>query len=671
VIETQKSILEFIRIYTYNLQLTGKHSFHSHSTYSFNAGMIDLIAALLNGTGAYVFDRNKNKKEIDNPLRDSFSSKLREYLVEALPDYMIPSYFVQVEKIPMTPNGKVDVKALPAPALGAGNELHPLHKPRNEIEEKLTRIWFELLGIEKDKIGIDSNFFELGGHSLSATVMVTKIHRELNVKLSLGEVFTAPTIRGLAGLAKAGEEDIYSLIQPVEKREYYPLSSAQLRLFLLSQIKTDITSDNVSGVFSIDGSLEVRYIEDVFHQLINRHEVFRTSFETIDLQPVQRIHRAVSFKIMHIESGNVTGPLTSREINHMAKNIIRPFDLSKAPLLRVGLVKLAEQKHLIIYDMHHIISDGTSFPILVNEFVSLYGRGGLPGMRIQYKDFTHWQNNLLKSNVFKKQEEYWLELFSNEIPKLNLPTDYPREALQEFEGDFVNFVLEKDLTERIYEIADEIGATLYMVLLAIYNILLYKYTGQEDIVVGSSAAGRPHADLQNVLGFFVNTLPMRNYPKGEKTFMEFLTEVKSNALKAYENQDYQFDELVRRLGIQRDASRQVLFDTHFTLHKIYVERNPNPDVKIEDLRFERQSFEDKATQFDIIIHANETAEGVNFIVRYSKKLFKKNTMERFSGYYKEIAQTTADNKNIKLKDIKISHHLEAARTNMPEADFVF
>jgi hypothetical protein len=322
-----------------------------------------------------------------------------------------------------------------------------------------------------------------------------------------------------------------------------------------------------------------------------------------------------------------------------------------------------------MYDMHHIISDGTSFPIFVNEFISLYGGLILPRLRIQYKDFTHWQNNLVKSNTFKKQEEYWMELFSNEIPVLNLPTDYPRGALQDFEGDFEIFMLDKNLTARIYEIINEVGATLYMALLAIYYILLHIYTGQEDIVVGSSAAGRPHADLQNVFGFFVNTLPMRNYPKGEKTFLEFLTEVKANALKAYDNQDFQFDELVRRLGILRDASRQVLFDTHFTLHKINVKKNPN--VKIEDMKYERYPFEEKATQFDIIFHANETEQGVLFIVRYSKKLFKKKTMERFLDDYQEIAQSFADNKNIKLKDIKISHQLEVAQPNMPEVDFVF
>ena len=278
----------------------------------------------------------------------------------------------------------------------------------------------------------------------------------------------------------------------------------------------------------------------------------------IDGEPVQRVHKELDFKLSYTET-------KEEDIPSIIEEFIRPFDLSKAPLLRIGLAKVSEHKHIFLFDMHHIISDGISMNILIKEFISLYGGEKLPELKIQYKDFSAWQNELFKTEGIKKQEEYWLNTFSGEIPVLNMPTDYPRPAVQSFEGDSIDFNVDSELTKELNKLAAETGSTLYMVLLAAYNVLLSKYTGQEDIVVGSPIAGRQHADLDNIIGMFVNTLAMRNFPESSKTFKEFLAEVKDNALRAYENQDYQFEELVEKLNIPRDMSRNPLFDTMFVM----------------------------------------------------------------------------------------------------------
>ena len=267
------------------------------------------------------------------------------------------------------------------------------------------------------------------------------------------------------------------------------------------------TSYNMPGAITIEGSLDTKKLEGVFLSLLERHETFRTSFGMIDGEPVQKVHQKVEFKVNYLESNE-------EKVKDIAKEFIKPFDLSKAPLLRACLIKTAMEKHILFFDMHHIISDGISISLLVREFASSYNGETLPGLKLQYKDFSAWQNELFRSEKIKKQEEYWLETFSGEIPVLNMPTDYPKPSTQRFEGDRIYFTADRKLREKLNSLALKTGATLYMALLSGYNILLSKYTGQEDLVVGSPIAGRPHADLRNIIGMFVNTLVMRNFPEG-------------------------------------------------------------------------------------------------------------------------------------------------------------
>jgi acyl transferase domain-containing protein/acyl carrier protein len=538
--------------------------------------------------------------------------------------------------------------------------------PLNHYEKAIAETWQKLFGI--DQIGILDDFFELGGDSLKAMIMLSKIHKQLEVRIPLSVMFSTPTIKALVEYVTRGEKDRYASIQPVEEKEFYPVSSAQKRMFILNRLKGNETSDNTPGAMAVEGKLDIKRFEEAVKMLIKRHESLRTSFELIEGEVVQRVHKEVDFEIRQMEGENET------ELNPMMAKFICPFDLNKAPLMRVELAKMPGEKYLLFYDLHHIIRDGASTGIFMGEFVNLFQRFPLPGLRVQYRDFSAWQNKLLQSETIKKQEEYWLNRFSKKIPVLNLPLDYPRPPVQSFAGDFIDFSLSKDLVEKLNRMAKEKGATLYMVLLALYLILLSKYTGQEDIVVGSPIAGRPHPDLENIIGMFVNTLAMRNFPRNDLTAGEFLEEVKRTALEAYENQDYQFEELVERLNIQRDQSRSVLFDTMFDTQNTNKKMDYSlqiPGQETGKLTFKSLTFEEKITQFDIIIHAYESTQTIDFKLRYCTQLFKKESMEMFIENFMEIITTVVNNKDIKLKDIRITHHLAAANPNIPHPDFTF
>ncbi len=555
---------------------------------------------------------------------------------------MIPNYFVLLEKMPLTPNGKIDRKALPKPDLNDTGVQYVA--PQNEIEEKLVEIWSEIL--KKDGIGINHNFFNLGGHSLKAASLVAKIHKELNVEVPLKEVFTNPTIKRLADYIKDAERTDFSSIQPVEETKYYLVSSAQKRLYILDQMEEISTGYNIPRAIMVKGALDRERLEQSINDLIKRHETLRTSFETIEGEIVQIVHKEVNLKVTSIEAAN-------GDITEILKQFVQPFDLKKAPLLRVGLVELAKEEHILLLDVHHIISDGTSMSLILQELVKLYEDKEIPVLPIQYKDFSAWQNDLFKTGVIEKQEKYWLDTLAGDIPVLNLPTDYPRPSVQSFKGDKVTFELNAELCERLTELAVNMDSTLYMVLLSAYNVLLYKYTGQEDIIIGSPIAGRRHVDLENIIGMFVNMLVMRNAPSGNKIFIEFLTEIRENTLEAYDNQDYQFEELVEKLNLKRDLSRNPLFDVAFTLHN-----SSNAAIETSSLSFTPYGLENNISKFDISLDVVEGNDRIVLSFEYCTDLFKMETMNRLSTHYVNILRQITDKPEVRLAKIEILSDME-------------
>jgi tyrocidine synthetase-3 len=620
---------------------------------------------------AYVIDRQDSTGDkylcaYIVPAGDLEIPALREYLAGKLPGYMIPSYFVQLPVLPLTPNGKINRQALPDPGIEKAADDSVM--PRDEVEKKLAKIWSNVLAIDKNVISIDDNFFQVGGHSLKAGVLAAAVHKEMNVKLPLTEVFITPSIRGMAEFIREAEKDNFLSIKPAGKKHYYPLSSAQRRLHIMQQVNPDITAYNITIIQVIEGKLDFNRLEATFRQLIKRHESLRTSFETIGEEPVQEIHENVEFEIEYYSAaGDPEGPGTR------IKNFVRPFDLSQAPLLRVGLIELPhtpvapggrpsreerEHKYLLAADMHHIITDGVSANVLIRDFSVLYAGKSLPELKLQYKDFSQWQNSETAKKSIANQKNHWLNLFAGNIPQLDLPIDYPRPENKTFAGYSINFVIGKELNHGLQVLGRETGTTLFMLLLSVYNILLSRYSRQEDIVVGSPITGRRHADLQHIVGMFVNMLALRNHPVGNKTFRTFLAEVKQNALQAYENQDYQFEQLIIDLGLQGTRDRNPLFDVVFAMQKIDIRENVPADFKgIEHLKFIPYPFKKDTTPFDLLMAVYEMEDTIDLTITYSTHLFKPSSAEQIGRHYIEILEQVTADIDIYLHDIQLSHRM--------------
>jgi len=576
--------------------------------------------------------------------------QLRDYLAKELPDYMIPTYFLELENIPVTANGKLDRKALPEPQPQESGKR--FIKPRDVVEETLAYIWSDVLAIPQKDIGIDSDFFALGGHSLKGTILTALIHKLLNVEVPLTTVFSGPTIRELGVYIKQARKVRYSQIRPIEKQSYYPQSSAQKRLFFLEQFENIETSYNIPSLYKVIGELDKKRMKETFQQLIRRHETLRTCFKLIDNEPIQVVHDAVNFQLEEIFV-EISGDSQEEVLVKKAvESFIRPFDLGNAPLLRVALLTLSESRHLVLTDIHHIVSDGTSQEILIEEFVCLYNGGVLSQLNIQYKDFSAWQNDLFESGKIRQQQEYWEKVYVDGVPSLNMPTDFPRPGILNYKGDSIFFTIDAEKTKILKSITEEYGTTLYMELLAIFNILLAKYTGQNDIVIGSGILGRPHSDLQRIIGLFVNLLAIRNRPSQEKTFIDFLKEVKVNALAAYDNQDVQFEMLVDKLKIQREPSHHPLFDVLFVFQNFQQARL---DRKHDKVHFESYKFGHEITYLDISLLGHEIGDEIMIRVVYSTSLFVRSSMEKFTKRFQEILDQVVENKDIPIKDIKISH----------------
>jgi iturin family lipopeptide synthetase B len=517
-------------------------------------------------------------------------------------------------------------------------ETVPYAATLSRVEETLTRIWQTFFGIEK--IRNMEDFFQVGGDSLKAMTVISEIHKELHVSVPLAEFFNRPTIRELAQYISKAEKSTFSSIEPVEKREYYPLSPAQRRLYILYQISPETTAYNSPSVSLLQGHVDKDRIENTFKDLLKRHESFRTSFCILEEEAVQRIHQEVEFQVEYCKTGNGERPDPS--------DLIRPFTLSTAPLLRVGLIRVKEQEHILVVDMHHIIADGLSHPILIQDFTYLYACKELSPLRLQYKDFSVWRNRDEQIKALKSQREYWLKEFEGEIPVLHLPTDYTRPTVQSFEGSTGNFEIDRGETRALNQLAKKQGTTLYIVLLAAFNVLLARLSNQEDIIIGTPVAGRRHADLEHIIGMSVNTLTMRNYPNSEKVFTYFLQEVKENTLKAFENQDYPFEELVEQVGVVRDVSRNPLFDVMFALQNMDF-----PEVEIPGLKLSPYEHKSRISKFDLELSAVEAEGKLLFSYEYCTKLFKQETIEKFVFFYKKIISSILDNPYKKISQIEI------------------
>ncbi|MDR4182554.1 plipastatin non-ribosomal peptide synthetase PpsC [Bacillus subtilis] len=547
-------------------------------------------------------------------------NEVRAQLERLLPGYMVPAYMIEMEQWPVTPSGKLDRNALPAPGGAADAETYTA--PRNVTEMKLSQLWEDVL--KNGPVGIHDNFFDRGGHSLKATALVSRIAKEFDVQVPLKDVFAHPTVEGLATVIREGTDSPYEAIKPAEKQETYPVSSAQKRIYVLQQLEDGGTGYNMPAVLELEGKLNPERMDRAFKELIKRHESLRTAFEQdAGGDPVQRIHDEVPFTLQT----TVLGERTEQEA---AAAFIKPFDLSQAPLFRAQIVKVSDERHLLLVDMHHIISDGVSVNILIREFGELYNNRKLPALRIQYKDYAVWQEGFKTGDAYKTQEAYWLKQLEGELPVLDLPADHARPPVRSFAGDKVSFTLDQEVASGLHKLARENGSTLYMVLLAAYTAFLSRLSGQEDIIVGSPIAGRPHKDLEPILGMFVNTLALRTRPEGGKPFVQYLQEVRETALEAFEHQDYPFEELVDKLELTRDMSRNPLFDVMFVLQNMDQE-----SLELDELCLKPAANNGHQTsKFDLTLYAQEQPHGLlTFQMEFSTDLYKKKTIEKWLQYF--------------------------------------
>ena len=577
--------------------------------------------------------------------------ELRRFLGRVLPQYMIPAYVVPIDRIPLTDNNKLDRQALPEPATVSSEACE---SPADEIERVLVEMWSRILGVPPDNIGVCTNFFLVGGHSLKAVKLISGIHKEFDVVISIADIFKTPFIRDIAACIRRSGRRRHTAVEPAERREYYPMSAMQKRLYIVSQLDKGSTAYNLYEIKWLEGHLEPGQLESALRLLIRRHESLRTSFPVMGEEPVQVVHGGADVEVEYYRSGAelaAIDPLISR--------FIRPFELSTGPLVRAGVIEIAREKYVLMIDHHHIVSDGSSQAIFFSDLAALYEGRELPALKLQYRDFSQWQNSRQGRAAAGAAGAYWLRRFGGEIPKLDIYTDFPRPEVQSFNGSWLHFRFEPSLTKKIHRLMADTGTTLYMVLLAFYTVLLSRYTGQEDIVVGTPAAGREHGDFEDVIGLFINALPMRNYPGGEKTFGEFLEEVKTNTIDAFKNQAYPFDHLVERVADSDDLSRSPIFEA-----ELLVQNMELPGWKLAGLKMGAYEFSGRFTQVDIALEVWEQEEEILFYLVYCTDLFKRETMERFAAAFRQIAVALLEDRDTRLQDVRIAHQLQSVETEV-------
>lgn len=596
--------------------------------------IIDKALAVVHGT-----EENKQLFAYLCGENEISSDEIRVQLSKVLPSYMIPSRFQWLDNFPVNANGKLDKKALPAPDLSL-TEVYAA--PENKTQEELVNIWAEVLGSEQESISIHADFFRLGGHSLNAITTINKINKAFAVELPLRDIFIHRTIAALSvQLTELDRSDFISI--PKAKSEaYYPLSSAQRRMFFLYELDRNSTTYNMPGFFRIGGSLDVARLERVYKELISRHESLRTLFEVVDNVPVQRIVEAERFEL-RFEKGAAT------DIDARITDFVRPFDLGTEIPIRVMLMEVEGEDYLLMLDMHHIISDGVSYEILMREFWMLFTDHQLEPLPLTYVDYAVWQQGEVYKSLMSRDRTWWLDQFAEETTTLELPTDRPRPLERTYDGNTVSISIDQTRSESLRAFASEEGVTNFALFLACYNVLLSKLSNQQDIVVGTPIAGRDHADIEEIVGMFVNTLALRNQVQADMSFRDFLATVQQSTLGALDHQRFQYEELVDALDISRDPGHNPLFDVCFSYGR--VDNSVDPDTI--DINFRAYEANSIAAKFDLQLNVVDYADGIKVELNYNVSLFDEETIQQFLSYFDRIISTVLDNANVTLSAVDV------------------
>jgi amino acid adenylation domain-containing protein len=590
---------------------------------------------------------------------------LREHLRERLPEYLVPAAFVALDWLPLTPSGKLDRRALPAPDFGgeAGGERVA---PRTPTEELLSGIWLEVLELDEGDgeprayVGVDENFFELGGHSLLATQVVARARQAFGVELPLRVVFEAPTLGALAeridALSRAGGAEAAPPIVPVPRDVWLPLSFGQQRLWFIDRLEPGTPTYNMVYMLRIRGALRVPALRGAFTALVRRHEVLRTRFPSVAGQPAQVVDPAAPFPIPVIDLTGLPPAAREAEAHRLAAaEALRPFDLARGPLLRAPVARLGPAEHGLFFVMHHVASDGWSLRIMVEELSALYAEhaGGpparLPELPVQYADYAVWQRAWLAGEAMERQLAYWRGQMAGAPPLLEVPTDRPRAAGQSERSASVAFTLTPAESQALRLLSRREGATLYMTVLATWQALLARYSGQDDVVVGTPLAGRTQVEVERLLGLFVNVLPLRTDLSGDPPFVELLARVREVTLGAYAHQAVPFERLVEEIAVERSLAHAPVFQVAFALqHTSARER-----LELEGTSLEPFGQGAPNTPYDLDLTVLDDGGRLGGVLAYKAALFAPATVKRMVAHLTHLLRAVAADPTLRLSDLPL------------------
>ncbi|HEU4323903.1 MAG TPA: condensation domain-containing protein, partial [Roseiflexaceae bacterium] len=561
--------------------------------------------------------------------------------------YMVPSAFVVLDALPLTPNGKVDRKALPAPD-GARPDLeHTFVAPRTATEAVLAELWASVLGA--GRVGVHDNFFELGGHSLMATQLVSRIRETLQVELPLRQLFAAPTVALLAELVETTRTSssggpITATMSGSERAQPQPLSFAQERLWFLDQLEPGGSIYNIPSALRLTGQLDEAAFERSLNAIVERHETLRTTFAQINDQPAQLIAPPVPLDLLRVDLRELPEAERETRVQQLAYDEAEtPFDLRTGPLLRVTLLRLTETENVVLFTTHHIISDGWSISVIVRELSLLYSafvRGeepSLPPLPIQYADFARWQRDWLDrpdetgTSPLQRQIGYWKGQLAGAPAAIELPTDRPRPPVQTFNANSQPVEIPAALTAALQKLSQGEGASLFMTLLAAFQLLLARWSGQDDIVVGTPIANRTRAEIEPLIGFFINTLVLRTTLAGNPSFRELLGQVRHTTLDAYDHQDLPFERLVEEIKPPRDLSRSPLFQVMMVLQNV-----PSSAIDLPGLTMRPQDVDRAAVKFELELMLFEQQGQLVGHIGYNTDLFEDATIVRMAGHFQTL-----------------------------------
>ena len=568
---------------------------------------------------------------------DTFRKGISEYL----PTYMVPSFFVKVLDFHRDSNGKLDLDALPDPFKTQQETAY--EAPTTPEETKIVEIWENLLS--RTPIGITDNFFQIGGNSLRATLMLSMIYKEFELKVEYVAFFKEPTVAFIAGQLKDGTNlNSYEAIQPAPQADYYDLSYAQRRLWVLCQFEEDSIAYNMPQTFAFQGDFQREAFEEAIDGLIRRHESLRTLFVTIDGEPKQKILDTIPTPVEYHDITDISEEAQQNFLNQLFKEEAhKPFDLEKQPLFKFILIHQGKDRYTLIFNIHHIINDGWSQNVMLKEVSVMYNSisrqqpHGLPPLKLQYKDYAHWNRSVFESGQLREDEKYWLSKFSDKPNGINLPFDNHRQTIQTFSGGRIPFHMTKEKVDALKGICQENGATLFMGLLSLVNLVLHKYSGQEDMILGAPVAGRRHPDLHDVIGFLANTMVYRVKVDPQLSFKKLLNDVKQDALESYDHQEYPFDLLVEKLELNRDLSQSPLFNVMVAHNNTEVEGAEDlTDVEANSISLDEDF---SIAKFDLLFFLDEYGDYVYGELEYNSDLFKASSAQRIVANFLKIVDS--------------------------------